>query len=85
MNCGLIVIALSVEYGDDLLGGILLIGSSCRMWMIVALSQRAMAAMSPISPMPHERDEGREKSGISVPARRVIRRLQSRCNRNAAT
>src|SRR6185436_20336720 len=51
-------------------GGISLIGSSCRMWMPAASSQRTIASISPISPMPQLRDEGMEKSGTSAPARR---------------
>ena len=70
MYCGSIAIALSAEYGEVSLGSISLIGSSCRRRRPAVSSQRAMAPMSPISPMPQLRDEGMEKSGTSRPARR---------------
>src|SRR6185503_19765395 len=91
MNCGSIAMALSAEYGDVSPGGISLMGSSCRILIPAAASQRTIEAMSQISPMPLLRDDGIEKSGISTPARRepggggVIRWTQAWCKRNAAT
>ena len=70
MNCGSIAIALSAEYGERSCGGSSLIGSSCTKRWPADSSHRASGAMSPISPIPQLRDEGTEKSGTRMPARR---------------
>lgn len=70
MNCGSIAIALSAEYGEVSLGGISLIGSNWRSRKPAVPSQRVIAPMSPMSPMPQLFDEGTEKSGTSRPERR---------------
>ena len=70
MNCGSIAIALSAEYGEVSPGGISLIGSNWRSRKPAVPSQRVIAPMSPMSPMPQLRDDGREKSGTSRPERR---------------
>ena len=70
MNCGSIAIALSAEYGDVSPGGISLIGSSCSSRWPAPREPPRHGSMSPISPMPQLRDEGIEKSGTRIPARR---------------
>src|SRR6185295_5117151 len=85
MNTGSMAMALTAEYGDCWPAAISFRGSNWRTDCPAADSHFVIGARSAISPMPQLRVEGKEKSGTSKPARRVMIVVPRRqgCNHSA--